>query len=158
MAKLWHLVEFICKHMPEPRKDSILSISTKTWIRMKTRIRNQLNTYQLFRGPTNILIPLSVHYQIKSHHQRQKVIRVALCMRVCPYCGKRHSNISHLCKHPRQRKYRARNLSVEMERGGPDGVVYVFPSSLGFGQNRTDKLQVSKLCVENSSGDRCDAF
>ena len=43
-----------------------------------------------------------------------------------------------------------------MERGGPGGVVYAFPSSLGLGQNRTDELQVSKLCVEKSSGDQCD--
>ena len=70
----------------------------------------------------------------------------------CPYCGKRHSNASRLRKHLRQRKYRARNLTVEMERGGPDGVVYAFPSSLGLGQNRTDKLQVSKLCGLRKTG------
>ena len=34
----------------------------------------------------------------------------------------------------------------------------LFLSSLELGQNRNDKLQVSKLCVENSSRDQCDAF
>jgi hypothetical protein len=49
-------------------------------------------------------------------------IRIASCMRVCPYCAKRHSNASRLRKHLRQRKYRERNISIALERPGAVGV------------------------------------
>ncbi|KAJ5537509.1 hypothetical protein N7494_006988 [Penicillium frequentans] len=49
-------------------------------------------------------------------------IRIASCMRVCPFCAKRHSNASRLRKHLRQRKYRDRNISIASERPGAVGV------------------------------------
>ncbi|KAL6229271.1 hypothetical protein BDW75DRAFT_225373 [Aspergillus navahoensis] len=49
-------------------------------------------------------------------------IRFASCMRVYPYCAKRHSNASRLRKHLRQRKYRERNIFVASERPGAVGV------------------------------------
>lgn len=52
-------------------------------------------------------------------------IRIASCMRICPYCAKRHSNASRLRKHLRQRKYRERNIFIASERPGAVGVGYV---------------------------------
>uniref|UniRef100_A0A093V791 JmjC domain-containing histone demethylation protein 1 n=1 Tax=Talaromyces marneffei PM1 TaxID=1077442 RepID=A0A093V791_TALMA len=46
------------------------------------------------------------------------ILRVSSCMRICPYCGTRHSNASRLRKHLKGYTYRSRNLTVEAEHAG----------------------------------------
>ena len=46
------------------------------------------------------------------------ILRVSSCMRICPYCGKTHSNASRLRKHLKGYTYRSKNLTVEAEHAG----------------------------------------
>ncbi len=52
------------------------------------------------------------------------VIRVSSCMRVCPYCGRNHRDAGRLRKHLKTSKYRKRNIQVETEHPGAEGVRY----------------------------------
>ena len=70
MAKLWHLVEFICKYMPEVRK-KVLKTLLKNMNQMVESDISQTH-YQLFPRLTNIFILLSVHYQTTDHNQSQE--------------------------------------------------------------------------------------
>ena len=48
-------------------------------------------------------------------------LRIASCMRVCPYCGYRAANATNLRVHLRTMQYKSRNLVVKAESKGRAG-------------------------------------